>query len=67
MVGFLKGKCGFQSFQRFKRLRKKYWGMRFWSTGYFVSTVGVDEDQVVKYVRWQQRKDQEADQQNLFQ
>jgi putative transposase len=67
VVGFLKGKCAIQLFQRFKGLRKKYWGMHFWSTGYFVSTVGVNEEQVVKYVRWQQRKDQEADQQNLFQ
>jgi hypothetical protein len=35
--------------------------------GSFVSTVGVNEEQVVKYVRWQQKKDQESDgQQNLF-
>ena len=67
VVGFLKGKSAIKVFERHKVLRKKYWGMHFWSTGYFVSTVGVNEEQVVKYVRWQQKKDQESDgQQNLF-
>jgi len=67
VVGFLKGKSAIKIFERHKALRKKYWGMHFWSIGYFVSTIGVNEEQVVKYVRWQQKKDQESDgQQNLF-
>jgi putative transposase len=67
VVGLLKGKSAIKIFERDKALRKKYRGMHFWSTGYFVSTVGVNEEQVIKYVRWQQKKDQESDgQQNLF-
>jgi len=28
-----------------------------WSPGYFVSTAGVDEDKIVRYVDWQERRD----------
>ena len=29
----------------------------FWSPGYFVSTVGIDEDKILKYISWQQTQD----------
>lgn len=60
-IGFLKGKSAIKIFNKFGKLRKKYWGMHFWSQGYCVSTVGLDEARIVKYVRWQQKKDQEAE------
>ena len=41
-------------------MRKKYYGQHFWSRGYCVSTVGLDEEMIRKYVRWQQKKDLEA-------
>jgi len=67
VVDFLKGRSAIKIFDRHKELRKKYWGMHFWSTGYFVSTVGVNEEQIVKYIRWQQKKDCKQDnQENLF-
>jgi len=45
-----------------------YSGQHFWSRGYCVSTVGLDEERIKKYVKWQRHKDQEADatQGNLF-
>ena len=43
VVGFLKGRSAMKIFDRHKDLRKKYWGLHFWSTGYFVSTVEVNE------------------------
>ena len=66
VVGFLKGKSAIGIFNKFNKLKKRYWGMHFWSTGYFVSTVGLDEEKVVKYVRWQQEKDRRSEQQSLF-
>ena len=67
VVGFLKGRSAIKIFREHGSLRKRYWGMHFWSTGYFVSTVGVNEEQVVKYVRWQQKKDYlEDSQEELF-
>ena len=69
VVGFIKGKSAVRIFRKHPRLRKKYWGMHFWSPGYCVTTVGLNEEMIRKYVKWQQRKDQELDaseQQEMF-
>ncbi len=60
-MGFLKGKLALQLFDRFPQLRKKYWGQHVWSRGYCVSTVGLDEERIKKYVKWQRSKDKDAD------
>lgn len=61
VIGYLKGKLALRTFDRFPHLRKRYWGQHFWSRGYCVSTIGLDEERIRKYVQWQQKKDQEAD------
>ena len=69
VVGFLKGKTALRIMDKFPSLRKRYWTKHFWSPGYCVTTVGLDEEQIQKYVRWQQKKDQDQEQieqQNLF-
>ena len=60
-MGFLKGKLAIRLFQRYERLQKKYWGRHLWSRGYCVSTVGLDEEKIRKYVRWQEKRDRDAD------
>ncbi|MGC9352151.1 MAG: IS200/IS605 family transposase [Sulfurovum sp.] len=43
---------------KFEWLDKVYWGTRsLWSTGYFVSTIGLDEKQILNYVKYQKKKD----------
>jgi len=66
VIGFLKGKQALRMFDRFPRLRKRYWGQHVWSRGYCVSTVGLDEDRIRKYVKWQNKKEQEAIQRRLI-
>ncbi len=61
LMGFLKGKLALRLFDRFPQLRKRYWGQHVWSRGYCVSTIGLDEERIKKYVKWQGRKDEEAD------
>lgn len=56
VMGFLKGKLTLRLFQRYDRLGERYWGRHLWSRGYCVSTVGLNEDQIRKYVKWQERK-----------
>ena len=66
VVGFLKGKCAIKIFDRHFELKKRYWGRHFWAKGYCVSTVGLDEEKIRKYVRWQQVKDQRMEQMKLW-
>lgn len=66
VMGFLKGKLALRMFDRFPELRKRYWGQHVWARGYCVSTVGLDEDQVRKYVRWQNKKAEDSTQGRLF-
>ena len=67
-MGYLKGKLALKLFDRFPQLRKRYWGRHLWSRGYCVSTVGLDEERIRKYVKWQNKKDKddEATQGRLF-
>jgi len=62
VLGFLKGKSAIQVFDRFPQLRQRYWGRHFWARGYCVSTVGLDEAEIKRYVRWQLEKDRKQEQ-----
>ena len=58
IMGYLKGKTAIKLLNTVPSLRKRYWGSHVWSRGYCVSTVGLNEDQIRKYVKWQQERDQ---------
>jgi len=64
-MGFLKGKISIKLFQRYEKIAKKYWGRHLWSRGYCVSTVGLDEDKIRKYVKWQEKNDRRNEQLEL--
>ncbi|MBL7204304.1 MAG: IS200/IS605 family transposase [Desulfobacteraceae bacterium] len=64
---FLKGKCAIKIFDKHLELKKRYWGRHFWAKGYCVSTVGLDEEQIRKYVKWQLEKDKRMEQLKLWQ
>ena len=65
-VGFLKGKSAIKIFDLHHELKKRYWGRHFWAKGYCVSTVGLDEDKIKKYVKWQRHRDKILEQQKLW-
>jgi len=68
VVGFLKGKSAVKLLDMHPGMRQRYWGRHFWARGYCVSTVGLDEDEIRKYVRWQlEKRDRVADQLKLWQ
>jgi putative transposase len=68
IMGFLKGKLALKLFGRYERLGRKFWGRHLWGRGYCVSTVGLNEEQICQYVRWQEKTERqiEATQQKLF-
>lgn len=53
-IGFLKGKSAVRIHRELMRKRRMT-GLHFWSTGYCVSTVGLDEDRIRKYIREQEK------------
>ena len=57
IMGYLKGKSSSKVFNVSKKIRNRYWGRHFWSRGYCVGTIGLNEDQIRKYVKWQQEEE----------
>ena len=64
MIGFLKGKSAVRIHRELLRKRRMS-GLHFWSTGYCVSTVGLDEARVRKYIREQEELDRRQGELNL--
>ena len=62
-LGFLKGKLAIKLFKSYPRLKQKpYWGNHFWARGYFVNTVGMNEEVIRRYVKYQERREKEEEQ-----
>ena len=64
VVGFIKGKSAIAIARQLGR-RKNFTGENFWARGYFVSTVGLDEEMVRAYIRDQEKEDERYDQLKL--
>jgi len=60
-MGYLKGKSALMIFDRHANLKYKLGNRHFWSRGYYVSTVGLNEATIAKYVREQEKHDQMMD------
>ena len=66
LLGRVKGQTSMKLFHQFRYLKKKpYWGNHFWAKGYCVDTVGLDADMIRKYVRYQEKKEQQMEQLQL--
>ena len=58
VVRMIKAKTGASMRQRFPFLDKVYWGVDgIWSIGYFVSTAGINEEVIKKYIKMQGEED----------
>ena len=58
VIGRMKGMTSNKLRKKFSWLKKVYWKEDVvWSPGYFVSTVGVDEEKILTYVQWQEHQD----------
>ena len=56
-MGDLKGKSSMMIFKDHGNLRYKFGNSNFWATGYYVSTVGLNEATIRKYIREQEKED----------
>ena len=58
VVGLIKQNMARRLKQKFPFLKEVYWGTdSIWSEGYFVSTVGVNDSVIRKYIQEQGKKD----------
>lgn len=60
-MGYLKEKSAMMIFARHGNLKYKFGNNNFWSTGYYVSTVGLNEATIAKYIREQDTYDKMMD------
>ena len=61
-MGVLKGKTAIRIFKSHPNLKKKpYWGNHFWSRGYFVNTVGINEEMIRRYVKYQEEEERKME------
>jgi putative transposase len=65
VIGYLKGKSAISIARRFAGKSKNFSGEHFWARGYFVTTIGLDEEMVRAYVRNQDKEDAHYDQLKL--
>ena len=66
LMGTLKGRTAIRVFSKFRYLKEKpYWGNHFWAPGYCVDTVGLNEEMILKYVKYQEEHERKAEQLGL--
>ena len=65
VVGYIKGKSAITIARHFGGRQRNFTGEVFWARGYFVSTVGLDEEMVRAYIRNQEQEDERYDQMKL--
>jgi len=65
VVGYIKGKSAISIARYFGGRQRNFTGEVFWARGYFVSTVGLDEEMVRAYIRNQELDDERYDQMKL--
>lgn len=66
IVGYMKGKSAIHIARTYMGRKKNFTGQNFWARGYFVSTVGTDEEIIREYIKRQEKEDRRLDQITMF-
>jgi putative transposase len=66
VVGYLKGKSAIYIARTFGGRVRNFVGEQFWARGYFVSTVGRDEQTIRRYIEQQETEDKRLEQLEMF-
>ncbi len=60
-IGYLKGKSAIRIHRDLFKTQGTLFGRSFWARGYCVSTVGLDEDTIRKYIQDQEKHERDLD------
>jgi len=66
VVGYIKGKSAIHLARVYSERKRNFSGQSFWARGYYVSTVGRDEEMIRNYIRDQEQEDERLDQLGLW-
>ena len=66
IVGYIKGKSAIHIARTYGGRKRNFTGQHFWARGYYVSTVGRDEQVIREYIKKQEAEDRKYDQLTLF-
>ena len=66
VIGYIKGKSAIHLARTYGERKRNFVGQHFWARGFFVSTVGRDEEVVREYIRKQEEEDKRLDQMGLW-
>jgi len=66
VVGYIKGKSAIHLARVYSERKRNFAGQSFWARGYFVSTVGRDEEMIRKYIKHQEEEDEKLEQLGLW-
>ena len=66
VMGYIKGKSAIPLARVYGERKRNFVGQHFWARGFYVSTVGRDEEAVRKYIREQEEEDKRLDQMGLW-
>ena len=66
VIGYIKGKSAIYIARTYSERKRNFVGQHFWARGYFVSTVGRDEEVIRAYIRHQENEDRRSDQLKLM-
>ena len=66
VVGFLKGKSAIHIARVYAGRRRNFTGQHFWARGYYVSTVGGDEEVIRQYIQRQEEEERRLEQLKVF-
>jgi putative transposase len=64
-VGFLKEKSAIRIHREYLKRERNFTGFHFWTRGYCVSTVGLDEQVIREYIRNQEEEEKRQEELNL--
>ena len=66
VIGYIKGKSAIHLARTYGERKKNFVGQHFWARGFFVSTVGREEEVIREYIRRQEEEDKRLDQMGLW-
>mgnify|MGYP003565987196 CR=1 FL=1 len=66
VIGYIKGKSAIHIARHYMGCQRNYRGKHFWARGFYVDTVGLNEEIIRKYIQEQEEKDKRLDQLDIF-